>query len=405
MRILYVTANDVAGQQFNGYLLHRELLAAGHSSHMAVAWSGFNQPEIHEVAGLTLKRIDAWIANKLSLHSMLSVSSTGLYFAPYYRNAEIVHLQLPHAAQFFSLLNIPLMSRRHKVVYSLHDPWMMTGHCIHPMGCNRWLNGCGKCPDLGIPLPIRSDHTAFMWRLKHWVMHRAAVNLIVASPWMYERVQQSPILSHLPCHLIPLGIDTGSFRPLDKTACRAKLGIPQDAHVLAFRWAPYFVVKGADYIKRALELLEPDRPTYLLTFDAPASYGLNSLGDKYRYVDIGWVEDRQVIVDSLNAADLFLMPSIAESFGMMAVEAMACGTPVIVFEGTSLPAVVKAPRGGIAVPFKDAGALCSAIKMLLKDRTRRESLTTAGLEIVSREYTLKAYIQRHFQLYESLVGA
>ena len=406
MRVLYVTANDVAGQQFNGYLLHKELLAAGHDSHMAVAQSGFNQPEIHEVGGAALKRFDGLIAKaewKLSLYSVLPVSAATLYFASYYRNAEIVHLQLPHAAQFFSLLHIPLMSRQHPMVWTLHDPWMTAGHCIHPMDCNRWLMGCGECPDLTIPLPLRRDHTALLWRLKHWVMHHAKVTLIVSSRWMAERVQRSPILSHLPCHVIPFGIDTDMFRPLDKAACRAKFGIPVDAHVLAFRWTPYFVVKGAEYIKSALELLKPDRPTYLLTFDAPVSYGLDSLGGKYRYVDLGWVEDRQVIVDALNAADLFLMPSIAESFGMMAVEAMACGTPVVVFEGTSLPAVIHAPEGGTAVPLKDAGALAGAIEDLLKDRERREAISHAGLEIVRREYTMGAYIERHFKLYENLI--
>ena len=407
MRVLYITAHDVAGQQFNGYLLHRALLAEGQDSHMAVHRSGFDQPEIHEVGGALLGFLNKGIAKverKLSLYSVLPVSSVTLYFARYYRNAEIVHLQLPHAAQFFSLLNIPLMSRQHHMVWTLHDPWMTAGHCIHPMDCNRWLTGCGECPDLTIPLPLLRDRTNLMWRLKYWVMHHAKVDLIVASRWMYERVCRSPILSHLPCHLIPFGIDTDMFRPLEKTACRRKFGIPEDAHVLAFRWTPYFVVKGADYIKKALGLLKPVKPTYLLTFDAPVSYGLDSLGDKYRFVDLGWVEDRQLIVSALNAADVFLMPSIAESFGMMAVEAMACGTPVVVFEGTSLPAVIHAPEGGTAVPSKDAGALARAIEDLLKDRERRESLSGAGLEIVRREYTMGAYVERHLKLYESLIA-
>jgi glycosyltransferase involved in cell wall biosynthesis len=407
MRVLYITANDVTGQQFNGYLLHRELLATGHQSHMAVAHSGFNQPEIHEVGGPVLRLLNQCIVKaelKLSLYSVLPVSAVTLYFAAYYRSADIIHLQLPHADQFFSLFHVPVMSRKHKLIWTLHDPWMTSGHCIHPMDCNRWMSGCGKCPDLTLPISLRSDRTRLLWRIKHWVMHRSDVHLVVASHWMLDKVRRSPILSHLPCSLIPLGIDTEMFRPLDKAACRAKFGIPENANVLAFRWTPYFVVKGAEYIKSALESLHLDRPTYLLTFDAPVSYGLDSLGDKYHYVDLGWVADRHVIVDALNAADLFLMPSIAESFGMMAVEAMACGTPVVVFEGTSLPAVIHAPEGGTTVPFKDAGALAIAVEGLLKDRERRESLSVAGLAIVRREYTMGAYIQRHFELYENLIG-
>jgi hypothetical protein len=142
MNILYLTADDAAGQQFNGYLLHKALKELGHDSHMAVAQSSLNEPDIFEVANGPHRRINSLlvrIERALSLQSILPVSALTLYFSSYYRNADIVHLQLLHAVPFFSVLNVPLMSRQHRVVWTIHDPWLMSGHCIHSLDCDRWL--------------------------------------------------------------------------------------------------------------------------------------------------------------------------------------------------------------------------------------------------------------------------
>lgn len=406
MNILYVTGNDVVGQHFNGYLVHKALRELDHDSHMAVALSGFKQSEVHELNSPIFKYINGFfvlLERALSLYSILPLSAFKLYFKKYYRKADIVHLQLVHSLAFFSLLHVPIMSRQNRLVWTIHDPWLMSGHCIHSLDCERWLSGCGNCPDLTLPIPIRRDTTAFMWKIKRLVMHNSDITLVVASEWMYDRVQRSPILSHLPCHIIPFGINTAVFRPLDQTECRKRFGIPDDANVIAFRWTPHFVIKGSEYIKKTLEILKLDKPTYLLLFDAPHSYGLKSLQHVYQFIDLGWVGDPNQVALALSAADLFLMPSIAESFGMMALESMACGTPVIVFEGTSLASIIHAPHGGIAVPYKDHEALAEAIKLLLTNRALNHSLVEKGLKIVKQEYSLDLYVNRHIELYENLM--
>jgi glycosyltransferase involved in cell wall biosynthesis len=182
-----------------------------------------------------------------------------------------------------------------------------------------------------------------------------------------------------------------------------RLGIPIDAHVLAFRsTSGNFIFKGTEYIEKALNLIKPSQPTYLLTFDNKG--GLCSLRDRFRFVEFGFVKDQNLLIDILCAADIFLMPSIAEAFGIMAIEAMACGIPVIVFHGTSLPDVIHAPEGGIAVPYKDYEAMAKAIDTLLKDQVVFHRLVEKGLAIVNQEYTLDLYVRRHIELYESLLS-
>jgi glycosyltransferase involved in cell wall biosynthesis len=157
-----------------------------------------------------------------------------------------------------------------------------------------------------------------------------------------------------------------------------------------------------EYIEQALLNLLSKKPVCLIAFD---SVGLvPNLAQKFRTVELGWMNESSKIAQALNAADVFLMPSIAESFGMMAVEAMACGTPVIVFEGTALSSVIQAPHGGIAVPAKDWRALKEALETLIVDSDFYENLRRNGLNIVSEKYTVDNYVARHLDLYNQLIA-
>jgi glycosyltransferase involved in cell wall biosynthesis len=154
------------------------------------------------------------------------------------------------------------------------------------------------------------------------------------------------------------------------------------------------------WLKDALTLYQPSKPTCLLILDDGKDF--MSLWPKYRVINMGWA-DGERLVEILCAGDLFLMPSIQESFGLMAVESMACGTPVVVFEDTSLPEVIKAPLGGVTVPSKDAVALAGAIGRLLKDDALRKKLGQQGRRIAEQEYSLALYVERHLRLYEAAV--
>ncbi|MFH1523475.1 MAG: glycosyltransferase [Chloroflexota bacterium] len=406
MKILYVSSHDLVGQQFNGYVLQQELIKRGHQSDMYVLERTSEGPNVHQLGGKvgrTLNGISSKLERELSLHNVFPTLGSSLLHSPLFKSADIVHLQLLHSRQFISLLDLPAIAKHKKVVWTLHDPWITTGHCIHPLDCDRWLTGCGHCPDLSRPIPAKRDATALNWKIKNWVMHKTDLHLVVASEWMAERCCSSPILAHLPYSVIPFGIDTQVFNPEDRKAARSYFNIPDHADVIAFRWAPYFKLKGPEYIKKALEILPLNRETYVITMDAPSSYGLPDLQEKYRFIDLEWVEDRQKIALVLKAADVFLMPSLAESFGLMAVEAMACGTPAIVFEDTALQSVIHAPGAGVAVPSKNPEALANAIESILRDSGYRESLSKNALKVVQEHYTMDRYVQSHLELYGKML--
>jgi glycosyltransferase involved in cell wall biosynthesis len=219
---------------------------------------------------------------------------------------------------------------------------------------------------------------------------------------MYDRIARSPLLGHLPCHRIPFGIDLTVFTPRSKSECREKLGIPPDHNVIAFRDVGLTSdrFKGMRWLMEALKIYQPREPTCLLIFED--GKGFEVLSPKYRVATPGWV-DGEALAIGLAAADVFVMPSVQEAFGLMAVESMACGTPVIVFKGTALSEVVRSPLSGLAVPTMDSVALAGAIKRVLDDDDLRKTMGMQGRLIAEREYALPLYVQRHISLYEEVI--
>ena len=404
LKLVQVSSYDMIGIQVNGYLMHKWIQQHGYESRMVMFSKLSDDNGVIELGSNLQRRLNRFMFRldaRIDSRAILPTLSYGLENNPWVRSADIVNLHLIHAAPFFSLLGLPALTRKKKVILSVHDMFLMTGHCIYPMDCERWKTGCGNCPDLGLPIEVSHDTTARNWKLKKWVFDHSNLEIVVGSPWQEERVKQSPILKGFRRHMIPYGVDTRVFKPRDKKEARRILGLPEDAHVIAFRSSLFYRnFKGSEYIEAALKVYQPKQPTVLLIFEDEA--GMESLQDKYQFHFLGWVIDSERIALGLQAADIFLMPSIAEAFGLMAIESMACGTPAIVFDGTALPDTIGGPRCGRIVPQGDATALAKAIEECLANPDRLDAYRKSGLSHVALKHNFQDYAKRYLSLYQQL---
>jgi glycosyltransferase involved in cell wall biosynthesis len=407
VNILHISNTDLAGGRFNGYYM-QQLLDRSYNVEMVV-WNKTTQsshvhrmppgnPVLRFFAKTTMR-----FGGRVGLDGLTGSGGWVLPTRDYFKRADVVHLHLIHNYTNFSILSLPMLSRLKPVVWTIHDPWAMTGGCEHSFECDRWLTGCApRCPHPRRRSPFQHYIPYLHWRIKKWVYQHANMTLIVASQWMQDRIERSPLLRHLPCHRIPFGIDLEVFKPRSKIECRKKLGIASDHKVIAFRDVGLESdrFKGMRWLMAALKIYEPQEPTCLLIFED--GKGFKILSPKYSVITPGWVDGEDLAI-ALSAADVFLMPSIQEAFGLMAVEAMACGTPVIVFEGTSLPEVIRSPQGGLAVPAMDSVALAGAIKRLLNDDDLRSRLGGQARQLAEQEYSFPLYVERHVKLYEDVI--
>ena len=319
---------------------------------------------------------------------------------PAYQEADLLHLHIIHSG-YLSLWALPGMTRKKPTVWTLHDPWAMTGHCIYPFDCTRWQTGCGECPNLKMPLPLYADRTNLLFRYKRYVYSKSKFDVIVASQWMLNRVQASPLFEGVRVHHVPFGLDLNFFSPSAAPDARKRFGIPDNVLVLCFR-SEMNEFKGLAYIIQALERIRGDQPICLLTF---AKKGLlNCFADRFQLVELGWTDDEEMMRDALVAADIFLMPSTAEAFGVMAIEAMACGKPVISFDGTSLPEVTFAPDVGLSVPMKDAEALRHALQRLIDHPEERLERGRKGRLAAEQHYNVEMQADRLAKIYKEVAA-
>ena len=409
MNILHVNNTDLAGGRFNGYYMNQQLDESFNIE--MVVWNKesknsniYQSPPDNLFFRFFAKNLDR-ISVRLGFDGLTGFIGWILPYQNYFKRSDIVHIHQIHNHPNFSILSLPMLSRKKPVIWTIHDPWAITGGCEHSFECNRWLNGCKPlCPHPRRVSLFRRYTPYLHWKIKKFVYKHSNLNIVVASKWMKDRIEKSPLLSHLPCHHIPFGIDLEVFKPRSKKECRKKFGIPLDHKVIAFRGienSPNMsAYKGAKYLLEALKIYEPNESTTLIIFDSASNFKI--LSSKYNILSTGWIDGENLAI-ALSSADIFMMPSVQESFGLMAVESMACGTPVVVFEGTALPDVIKSPLGGIAVPEKNSFELAKAIKKVLENDEFRRKLGVQARQIAEQEYSFPQYVQRLVNLYDKVI--
>jgi glycosyltransferase involved in cell wall biosynthesis len=247
---------------------------------------------------------------------------------------------------------------------------------------------------------MRVDKASQMWEIKRQVYQSLNVHVVVASRFMEAYIRSSPLTAHLKnIHRIPFGVDVDSFSSRDREAARQRWAIPSENFVIAFR-AEVNENKGLKYIVEMLENMDADDSVTLLVI-GEASLPPELLV-KYRVVELGWSNDLSIIYDFYAACTVVLMPSLAESFGLMAIEAMAASRPIIVFESTVLEEITFAPDCGIAVPYKSSSSLKDAIERLMCNPDESDRRGIRGKELASKHYRYNEYVRRHIILYEDI---
>jgi glycosyltransferase involved in cell wall biosynthesis len=349
------------------------------------------------LANKVIKRVESW----LSIHSRLQWQAYALALSKAYREADLVHYHIIHDS-FFSLDALPWLTHGKPSVWTWHDPWLMTGHCIYPLECERWLVGCGQCPSLNLPFPMRKDRTAEQFAWKKRIVAKSDAQIVVASRHMHDMAARSPIAAGRHIEIIPFGIDLKRFRPVDPEPARSRLGVLPGRLVLGLRAFADNPFKGLDFAVEALrQLPETDVPLTILTTQGKGH--LNEFIGRHQIIDLGWVNDDATIMDTFAATDVFLMPSTAEAFGMMAIEALAFAKPIIVFEGTALPEVAGAPDIAVAIPMHDAAALAAAIERLVRSPEERQRRGAAGRRWIEERYSDVDFAHRMAALYRKVV--
>lgn len=296
----------------------------------------------------------------------------------YYVNVEML-------MNYIDKNNIP-------VVWTLHDCWTMTGHCCHftAFGCDKWKTGCHDCMNIKSYPESFVDNSNNNYKKKKIMFTKYNFTYVTVSKWL-EGIAKESYLKKNNILTIYNGIDMNIFKPV-QSELRKKYNLEHKRIILgvASTWTQ---TKGLnDFI--------------LLSKIIPIEYKIVLIGLSKKQLSripqtiLGFprTETVQELVEWYSVADIYLNTSVEETFGMPTLEAIACGTPVIVYNTTALPEIVEKGCGCISQPH-DIKMVLNNINEILNESVSIESLRTIA-EKYKKEKVYKEYIELYEKIYK-----
>jgi putative colanic acid biosynthesis glycosyltransferase len=268
----------------------------------------------------------------------------------YYINIEILF-------EYLSTANIPIS-------WTFHDCWSITGHCCHfdYVGCEKWKTECYNCPQKKeYPASYFIDRSKKNYILKKELFTSVPnMTVISVSKWLNSIVGKS-FMAGIPRQVIYNGIDIDIFKPImGHNNVKNKFSILDGFMILGVAgvWSEQ---KGlSDFIKLSKNIAKKDFIVLV---------GLNKSQIKrlpLNIIGITHTENQQELKKLYDAADMYMNLSVEETFGLTTAEALACGTPAVVYNATACPEVIDSDTGFV-VEKNDIKGLLNTIEIIKKN--------------------------------------
>ena len=401
MKVLEVNYTDLPGRIFNGYDLHLELNKRGMDASQAVLHKLSNTGTVYEIIRDSLIQMQLEEYERINQISHLIYPNAAIFERmKNVKEADVIHYHIIHN-YMFSLYDYELLMNSHRSVWTIHDPWIVTGDCIYPLACDKWKTGCEDCTNTdGYGYGAKPDNTHFMWERKKEILKNINPHIVVSCDFMKNYIQNSPMTKHFNhIHTIPFGVKLDDNEK-KKGEDRDFFSIARQDIVIGFR-AEEGSIKGGKYIYDALRSLDVQRPITIITVGSAKMP--DDIKRKYNVIELGWVNDYTLMKKFWNVVDVFIMPSLAESFGLMAIEAMAQRCAVVCFKDTTVEEITDAPECGVAADYASALSLKQKLTDLIQNKDEIIYRGNLGRKIVESKYRFDMYVDRHIELYKEVM--
>jgi glycosyltransferase involved in cell wall biosynthesis len=273
------------------------------------------------------------------------------------------------------------------VARKFKKPLVITGHCAEFTDEDYW----SRCSRLVEHMTSRADRVILVSRFTQRCMVSRGCEGQVS--------------------IVPNGVDTRFFRPgLDVSELRNQYGLGSDTKIILFV-GDLHRRKGPDVLIRAAPLVaEKDMRVIIIGSKGGEEGRLRTLSDELS------TSDRVIIIEEVkhellprfyNLADIFVFPTVmkTEGFGIVALEAMSCGTPVVASNIGAIPEVVREGKTGFLFPPGNVQELAEKINRILGDAELRTALGRAGRELAESEYTWDRVARKTAEIYNSAVAS
>ena len=416
MKVCHLSTDDFSGGASRAaYRIHMASLQTGLESDLRVLTK--NSANIRVKAGkaprtyrqkvvdcLTQKyqelRNRNWYTNNRIMHSFGTVSA-GLVSELNTSDTDLLNLHW-----ISNLLSIDDIGNLKKpIVWTLHDMWAFCGgeHVVPDETDARFRSGYrSNNRTLGERGP---DLNRFAWEKKRQAWSHNDFTIITPGHWMASCARDSVLFSDAQIHVVPNPLEMRHlWRPIDKQYARAVLGLDQNkTYILSGSAGGMPVLKGEDLLRSAIEKLVHTQSTdvELLIFGQTKPINESPWGCPVHW--LGRINDDHVMATVYSAADAMMVPSRQDNLPNTAVEAQACGTPVVAFDIGGLPDIVQHHQTGwLAQPF-DVDDFARGITWVLKDRERHARLSDSARNFAVSKFSPEIVMKQYVEIYEQTI--
>lgn len=406
MKILHLSALGVqrGGAARATNRLHRALLDRGVNSHVLADYDDSSDPTIDGASSSIMCKLRSIRRRVNSLPVRYYDERDSEPFSPTWlperrlkqiraHDPDIVHLHWV-ARGFLNPKTIAQIDV--PVVWTLHDMWPFTGGCHYSNSCSKFMQSCGKCPQINSE--NTRDLSSFTWNRKKNALDDAELTIVSPSEWLAKQARKSSLFHDKDIEIIPNAIDTNDFSPRPRSIGIETFNLESERKYILFGANYQTDRKGGDLLMNSLKHLTEENNVTVLTF---GGVDRNSSESVVPVHNLGYISDDNDISLLYSTADATVVPSREDNLPNVAVESMVSGTPVIAFNIGGLPDIVTHKQTGYLSEAFDVQDLANGIKWA--SSKSRELLSESCRKAGVKKFSSAKIAERYSNLYQELL--
>lgn len=417
IKILSINSTDYGGAARAVYRIHESLLQHGVLSRFLVmdkllsdsnikvatkkngVWRILNRLRIREIK----KYQSRFNTKNTIIHSLSYVSDYDLITQIKKINPDIVHL---HWVQFDFLTIEDIQKINKPIVWTLHDMWPICGaehYSFDERFKQGYLDGNRPEGESGF------DLNKWVWerKVKAW-SHIKKITPVGVSNWMGDCIRESILFNKYKSYVISNGLDSTTFKPHDKFHSRKLFSLAPDKKIILFGASNFNgdERKGFKFFCDALKIISKSliaKNLEVVVFGSDSFVELEEISIKQH--SLGRLTNDTLLIKAYSCADVMVVPSLIESFGQTASEAMACGTPVVCFDTSGLKDIVDHKINGYKAKCYSAEDLADGITWVLEDGDIYKKLSDSARRKTLDNFTYEKLAENYSKVYRNILLA
>ena len=298
---------------------------------------------------------------------------------------DLVHIHNIHGHDCNLTMLLRYLKKKHiRILWTFHDCWVFTGSCPHytMAGCEQWKCDCSPCPQIR-QTSWFFDRSKVLLQKKKNLLQGQDLTIVTPSQWLSDQVKLS-FLKNYPVKVIYNGIDLGIFKPTESDF-RQKYHCEDKKIVLgvAMGWG---VRKGLDVFADLASRLPNDYQIVLVGGNEQIDRQLPS-----NVISIHRTQNQRELAEIYSVADVFVNPTREEVLGLVNIEALACGTPVVTFDSGGSPECID-DTCGIVIPRNDVRRMEQACRYICENRPFEVEACLRKASAFSKQERFRDYV-------------